>query len=126
MKKKKLVEQNALLQAIEMGTDQEEVMARFGFKTATQLKVAYTNALIALGKIASPKRGRPKKPVSNKVSVNGRGSLVLPKKLVESLELGSGARFRVEKTSTGLALHPVEKPPKTILKKRRTDQGRAP
>ena len=121
MKKKRLVEQNALLQAIEMGTPQEEVMARFGFKTASQLKLAYTNALIALGKIPAPKRGRPPKPVSNKVSVNGRGSLVVPKKLAESLELNPGDRFEVEKTPTGLTLKPLAKPPKTILKKKRAE-----
>ena len=121
MVKRSLVVHNALLQAIEMGTEQEELMKEFGFKTSTQLKVAYTNALIALGKIPAPKRGRPKKPVSTVVTVNARGNLVIPKKLVESLELNPGDLFRVENDQTGLFLNPIEKPPKTILKKKRSD-----
>ncbi|MBI9082931.1 MAG: AbrB/MazE/SpoVT family DNA-binding domain-containing protein [Desulfobacterales bacterium] len=104
-----------------MGTEHEELMKKFGFKTSNQLKVAYTNALIALGKIPAPKKGRPKKPVSKTVTVNDRGSLVIPKKLVEALELNPGDLFKVENVQTGLFLSPVEKPPKTILKKKRSN-----
>lgn len=121
MVKGRLVVHNALLQAIEMGTEQEALMEKFGFKTSNQLKVAYTNALIALGKIPAPKKGRPKKPVSTTVSINARGNLVIPKKLVAALELNPGDLFKVETVQTGLSLSPVEKPPKTILKKKRSN-----
>lgn len=121
MVKNRLVVHNALLQAIEMGTEQGVLMEKFGFKTSNQLKVAYTNALIALGKIPAPKKGRPKKSVNTTVSVNARGNLVIPKKLVEAMGLNSGDRFKVETAQAGLSLSPVEKPPKTILKKKRSN-----
>ena len=120
MAKKKLVEHNALVQAIEMGTPKNEVMEKFGIKTPAALKTAYLNALIALEKVRpmKNKRTRKKKKVSNIVQINSRGSLVIPKALVDQLELNGSDAFKVEPNGSGVYLKVVEKPQRTILKKR--------
>jgi hypothetical protein len=43
---------------------------------------------------------------------------VIPKKLVDALNLGEMDTFRVVKSDSGLLLQPIKKPPKTILRKR--------
>ncbi|BBO80822.1 hypothetical protein DSCO28_13880 [Desulfosarcina ovata subsp. sediminis] len=118
MARKKLVEHNALVQAIEMGTPQSEIMERFGFKTVPALKTAYYNGLVALGKIEDVNTKRKKKNVDTKIRVNGKGSLVIPKKLVDHLGIDPEDVFEVVKNSTGLELRKAERPPKTILRKR--------
>ena len=117
MPRKKLVEHNALIQAVEMGLPKAEIMEKFGIKSAAALKVAYFNALVALGKIQDIKSGRKPKKVDNKISINNRGSLVIPKKLVDTLELNGSDIFEVVKNGTDLLLKKVKKPPKTILRK---------
>jgi AbrB family looped-hinge helix DNA binding protein len=115
--RKKLVEHNALLQAVEMGLPQADIIKKFDLKTSAALQTAYFNALVALGKIQDINKRRKPKKVDNKVSINSRGSLVIPKKLVDSLELKESDTFEVIKKGTGLLLKKVEKPPKTILRK---------
>jgi hypothetical protein len=115
---KKLVEHNALLQAVEMGMSKDAIMEKFNIKGLPELKVAYFDALVALDKIKDVKKGRKHKKVDNKVSINSRGSLVIPKKLVDALNLGEMDTFKVVKSDSGLMLQTVKKPPKTILRKR--------
>jgi bifunctional DNA-binding transcriptional regulator/antitoxin component of YhaV-PrlF toxin-antitoxin module len=116
--KKKLVEHNALLQAIEMGMSKDDIMEKFNIKGLPELKVAYFDALVALDKIKDVKKGRKPKKVDNRVSINSRGSLVIPKKLVDALNLDEMDSFRVVKSDSGLMLQTLKKPPKTILRKR--------
>lgn len=116
--KKRLVEHNALVQAIEMGVPKEDVMQRFSYKSLNALKVAYLNGLTALGKVASVKTQRKEKSVDKKVKINSRGSLVIPKALVDTLGLNESTEFRVEKVGDGLALKPAKKLSKTILRKK--------
>ena len=118
MAQKKLVEHNALLQAVEMGMAKETIMKKFEIKGLQELKVAYFDALVALDKIKDVKKGRKPQKVDNKVSINSRGSLVIPKKLVDALNLDKMDTFKVVKSESGLILKTVKKPPKTILRKR--------
>jgi AbrB family looped-hinge helix DNA binding protein len=115
--RKKLVEHNALLQAIEMGQPQADIMEKFDIKTSAALETAYFNALVALGKIEDINKKRNPKKVDNKVIINSRGSLVIPKKLADSLGLKENDTFEVIKNGTGLLLKRAKKPPKTILRK---------
>jgi bifunctional DNA-binding transcriptional regulator/antitoxin component of YhaV-PrlF toxin-antitoxin module len=116
--KKKLVEHNALLQAVEMGMTKESIKEKFNFKSLQEFKLAYYDALVALDKIKDVKKGRKPKKVDNKVSINSKGSLVIPKKLIDDLDLGEMDTFEVVKSDSGLMLQTVIKPPKTILRKR--------
>ena len=118
MAKKKIVEHNSLLQAVEMGMTKDAIMEKFNIKSMPELKVAYYDALVALDKIEDVKKGSKPKKVDNKISVNSKGSLVIPKKLVDDLDLGEMDTFKVVKSESGLMLHPMKKPPKTILRKR--------
>jgi hypothetical protein len=115
---KKLVEHNALLQAVEMGMTKETILEKFSFKSWQELKMAYYDALVALDKIEDVTKGSKPKKIDNKISINSRGSLVIPKKLVDDLDLGEMDTFKVVKSDSGLMLQPMKKPIKTILRKR--------
>lgn len=119
MAQKKLVEHNALLQAVEMGMSKDAIMEKFGIKTLAELKVAYFDAMVALDKIKDVKKGSKPKKVDNKVSINNRGSIVIPKQLVDSLEINEEDTFEVVKSDSGLMLNKVKRSPKTILRKRK-------
>lgn len=107
MPKKKAVDSKKLITMVKEGTPRPEIMEAFGFKTSTQLNNAYMSALIEQGEvpeIKSGRRGAAKKEVSNEVEVGKRGSLIIPKGLVEDLGLVQGNKFLVKKSKTGLSL----------------------
>lgn len=118
MARKKQIDEAALLKIIEEGAPQADVMETFGFKTSTQLKVAYANALMNAGKVPELK-GKQKagKAMSTIVSVNSRGSLIIPKALVSHFGLKDGDHFDVSRSKAGLSLKSVDAPPKTKLRK---------
>jgi bifunctional DNA-binding transcriptional regulator/antitoxin component of YhaV-PrlF toxin-antitoxin module len=118
MARKRLVDHNALIQAVEMGKPSMEIMQQFGFKSLGALKVAYMDALIALEKVPAIKKKTEVKKVNNLVGINGRGSLVIPKKLVDALGLDETALFAVERKGDDLYLKTKKRPPKTILRKK--------
>ncbi len=118
MPKKKQIDEKALLKAIADGTPQSDVMKDFGFKTSTQLKVAYANALMGAGQVPELKgKTKAKKAISRVVSVNSRGSLIIPKVLVEDLGLLENDHFEVAKSKVGISLKSIKTPVKTKLKK---------
>ena len=118
MVRKRLVDHNALVQAVETGLTKQELMHQFGYKTVGALKIAYLNALMALDKVPAVNGKRREKKVDNVVGINSRGSLVIPKKLVDALGLDKKILFRVVKDGTDLALKAKSRPPKTILRKK--------
>jgi hypothetical protein len=81
-----------------------------GFKTSTQLIAAYMSALIAEGKVPAIKggRGAGKADKAKEIGVGKRGSIIISKKLVESLGIGAGDKFVVRKTKAGVALKKAE------------------
>jgi len=108
MPKRKVIDNKALLKMINDGANQPDIMEKFGFKNTTQLKVAYANALMDTGEATKIKgQGRRKsssKPVDTKVTVNGRGSLIIPKVLVEDMGIKAGETFEAKKSTKGIAL----------------------
>ena len=112
MAKRKQIDGKALCKMIEEGSPQPEIMEKFDFKNSTQLKVAYANALMESGgapKIKGKGRTKKVKSVNTKVMVNGRGSLIIPKVLIESMKIKEGQTFEVKLTKSGLQLKNVEK-----------------
>jgi AbrB family looped-hinge helix DNA binding protein len=109
MPKRKTVDAAKLIKLIEDETPQAEIMKKMGFKTSTQVKTAYMNALIAEGKAAAIKggRGAGKAEKVKLVMVGKRGSIIIPKELVEGLGLGGDEKFTVRKTKAGIALKKV-------------------
>ena len=111
MPKRRIINYKDLVKMIENGSLQPEILEKFGFKNSTQLKVAYANALMESGgapKIKGKGRTKKVKPVSTKVTVNGRGSLIIPKALIESMKIKVGQAFEVKKTATGISLKTVK------------------
>ena len=97
---------------IENGSLQPEILEKFGFKNSTQLKVAYANALMNTGgapKIKGKGKTKKAKPVNTKVTVNGRGSLIIPKALVDSMKIKTDQAFNVKKVASGIPLKKVAK-----------------
>jgi AbrB family looped-hinge helix DNA binding protein len=111
MPKRKTVDAAKLIKLIEAETPQAEIMKKMGFKTSTQVKAAYMNALIAVGKAVAIKggRGAAKAEKAKLVMVGKRGSIIIPKELVDTLGIGGDDKFAVRKTKAGIALKRMEK-----------------
>lgn len=107
MPKKKKVDNKGLVKMIQGGAPQKEVMDTFGFKTSSQLKIAYLNALMESGQapeISKARGGAKSDAPSRIVVVNKRGSLIVPKNLVEEFGLRPGDGFEVRKSKAGISL----------------------
>ncbi|MBU0516215.1 MAG: AbrB/MazE/SpoVT family DNA-binding domain-containing protein [Proteobacteria bacterium] len=109
MPKRKPVDYKKLLQDLKRGVPQTEMMKRCGYKTSTQLKVAISNAIMSEGIIPRLVGGRGGKAVevNRKIKVNSRGSLIIPKQLVDLFGLKAGDSFEVRKSRAGLSLKKV-------------------
>lgn len=107
MPKKKAFDAKGLIKMVAAGETSGEIMKKMGFKTYMQLKAAYMNALIAVGKAVAIKGGRGgggKVQKAKTVGVGKRGSIVISKDLVDGLGLGGDEKFTVRKTKAGIAL----------------------
>ena len=111
MPKKKIIDSKKLIKMVKDEAPQPEIMKAFGFKTSTQLKSAYMNALIDEGTVPAIKSGRgaAKPTISNEVNVGKRGSIIIPKGLVEELGYVENDRFLVRKTKSGISLKKLYK-----------------
>lgn len=107
MPKRKKIDHDKLIKMVTEKTVQKKIMDHFGFKTATQLKVAYANALIQTGaapEIKSARGAKAAKEISKEVAVGKRGSVIIPAALVEELGFQIGDGFLVKKTKAGISL----------------------
>ena len=111
MARRKIIDPKKLLQMIEGGEDQKAILQKFGFSTATQLKVAYANAMMDTGKAAKIKvAGRPgaEKKSTPTATIGKRGSLTISKEQVADMGFKEGDNFEVRKTKAGISLKVVE------------------
>jgi hypothetical protein len=106
MPKKKAFDGAGLIKMVEDGVPRPEIMKKFKLKTSSQLTLLYAKAQMEAGKIAEivGGRGGGKSEPTNEVQVGKRGSLIIPKGLVENLGLGIGDKFAVRKTKAGISL----------------------
>ena len=106
MPKKKQIDGAKLIQMVKDGVPRPEIMKKLGIKTSNQLTLAYARAQMEAGKIPEivGGRGGAKSTPTNEVTVGKRGSLIIPKGMVESLGLGIGDKFVVRKTKAGVSL----------------------
>ena len=107
MPKRKIIDHSKLIQTVQDGVNQFEIMRKFKFGTATQLKVAYANALIQSGQAPAIQgdRGAGKKAKEAKVvKVGKRGSIIIPADMVSELKIGADDCFTVRKSKSGVAL----------------------
>jgi hypothetical protein len=109
MAKRKKLDEKSLLEMIDNGDIQADIMKTFGFKNSSQLKVAYANALMNSGKATKLKGGRKKVAAApTTISVNKRGSLVIPRAMVENFGLQTGDCFEVKNTKAGIRLASIK------------------
>lgn len=110
MAKRKQIDGNSLIAMVEAKTPQKEIMDHFGFKTSSQFKLAYVNALMANGKAPKIHSSRitPKTTADRRVAVNKRGTLTLPKALLESLGIQEGDAYTVKPRKGDLTLKKIE------------------
>jgi len=109
MPKKKKVDAQSLIKMVVDRAPQKDIMEKFGYKTSNQLKVAYANALMEAGKVPEIQTGRsvPEAGVKREITVSKRGSLVIPKALIQELGLQQGDCFQVRSSKAGLSLRKV-------------------
>ena len=107
MPRKKEIDHEKLIATIEAGTPSSEVMKEFGIKTLAQLRSYYADALIAVGRIPGIKSSRGQSSLSSEpkgLKINKRGSLVIPRTLVEEYGFQKGDGFNIRKTKSGIIL----------------------
>lgn len=108
MPKRLVIDSQRLLELVNKEVPQKEIMSQLGIKTPAQFKTAYLNALIDTGKVKPPitsrSGGGQTEAVSREIQVNKRGSLVIPKALVEDMGFKVGEKFSVRKSRVGLSI----------------------
>ena len=100
-----------LLKMIKDKVAQNEIMEKFKFKTATQLKNAHYRALVETGDIPGivGGRGAGKAEKVKLIGVGKKGSVIIPAEKVAELGVGAEDKFTVRKTKAGIALKKVGK-----------------
>ena len=108
-KKKTGIDGAKLIKMVSDGIPRPEIMKKLNIKTSNQLTVAYAKAMMESGKIPEivGGRGGATSAPSNEVKVGKRGSLIIPKGMVESLGLAIGDTFVARKTKAGISLKKV-------------------
>ena len=106
MPKKKAIDGAGLIKMVEDGVPRPEIMKNFKLKTSSQLTLAYAKAQMEAGKIPEIKGGRGGATAkdTNVVVIGKRGSVIIPKDMVEGLGVAVGDKFSVRKTKAGIAL----------------------
>ncbi|MEW6267346.1 MAG: hypothetical protein AB1641_30095 [Thermodesulfobacteriota bacterium] len=111
MPKKKIVDASRLVESVESGRSSSELMAEFNIKTIGQLKSIYVDSLAALGRVPVIVTGRhsrkDKVSDSKEIRINLRGSLIVPRGLIETLGFQTGDNFSVRKTAAGVSLKKI-------------------
>ena len=105
MPKKKVINEKALIKAVKDKVPQAQIIKKFGFKTSAQMRNAYLNALIGAGQAPPIAKSKKKAAaVNSAIKVGKRGSLIIPKAMVESFGYKEGDSFTVKPTKTGIRI----------------------
>ena len=109
MPKKVEFDGKKLLKMIKDEVPKNEIMEKFKFKTATQLKNAHYRALVESGEVPGilGGRGAVKSEKAKLLRVGKRGSIIIAAEKVAELEIGKDDKFTVRKTKAGIALKKV-------------------
>jgi hypothetical protein len=106
MPTKKKVDYKKLLEAVQSGKPQAEIIKQFKFNTATQFKNHYLAALMESGQAPAIQttRADAKAATVKEASVSKRGSVVISKTLISEMGFAEGDQFAVRKTKAGISL----------------------
>ena len=111
MPAKKKINGAKLIKMVESGKHQQEIMKDFKFNTTAQFKAHYLDALMKAGKAPKIKsgRGQAKANPSKEVLVSKRGSVVIPKTMIDEMGFSEGNKFAVRRTKSGISLKAIGK-----------------
>jgi AbrB family looped-hinge helix DNA binding protein len=111
MPAKKKIDGAKLIKMVESGKHQQEIMKELKFNTAAQFKAHYLDALMKAGKAPEIKSGRKKAKdnPAKEVMVSKRGSVVIPKSIIDEMGFKEGSKFIVRKTKSGISLRAMAK-----------------
>jgi hypothetical protein len=101
MPQKKKIDNKVLIKAVESGTTRTEIMAQFGFKTRGQVTTHYLDSLVEVGRAKGIVGRQPTAKPGKALKVNQRGSLIIPKEMVEELGYKVGDTFSVSRALAG-------------------------
>ena len=111
MPAKKKIDGAKLINMVKSGKVQQEIMKAFKFNTAAQFKAHYLDALMKAGEAPEIKsgRGKAKKTPTKEVLVSKRGSVVIPKSMIDEMGFAQCSKFTVRKTKSGISLKAIVK-----------------
>jgi hypothetical protein len=111
MPAKKKIDGAKLIKMVKSGKHQQEIMGAFKFNTAAQFKAHYLDALMEAGEAPEIKSGRKKTKANpaKEVLVSKRGSVVIPKSMIDEMGFTQGEKFIVRKTKSGISLRATKK-----------------
>ena len=111
MPAKKKIDGAKLIKLVESGKHQKEIMKAFKFNTAAQFKAHLFDALVKAGKAPEIMSGRGKAKTNpvKEVLVSKRGSVVIPKSMIDEMGFPQGMKFTVRKTKSGISLKAIGK-----------------
>ena len=112
MPRKKVVDYKKLVEMVEAEVPRNEIMQQLDISTALQLKTLYVDALASMGRIPQVVNTRsnaasPMDVKSMELFINKRGSLIVPKEVINSMGFEVGDTFAVRKTAAGVSLKKV-------------------
>ena len=104
MPRRQEVDYKEMLKMIKDNRSQSEIMQKFGIKTSSQLNTHMVKAYQMEGLIPklAGSRGGGAKSESNMVKVGKRGSIIIPKEMVEGFGFKEGEEFTVRQVKYGL------------------------
>jgi len=106
MSKRRIVDSAKLIDAVEEGRLDKEVITKFGLKTRRRIKGQSSRTKSAREKMkrSSGKRVETGAEVLGTIKVNEWGSVIVPKSMTEILGIAVGERFEIRRTKAGLFL----------------------
>jgi hypothetical protein len=102
MARRIVVDSKKLLQKIQDGTMQKEVLEKFGLSSEGQLQAACKRRLKKGGQGVGGRKGTA--VAGRRIAVGKRGSIAIPKELVQTFGFCIGDAFQVSPSKTGLSL----------------------
>ena len=110
MPAKKKVNYKKLLEAVNSGKPQADIIKEFKFNTAAQFKNHYLEALMGSGQAPAivTKRVSAKAAPAKEAVVSKRGSVSIAKGLITDMGFAEGDKFAVRKTKTGISLAKID------------------
>ncbi len=102
MKKRRLVDSSKLIEAVESGQLDRELISKFGLETVR--KQNPRTGQTERGRGVSRRRGATASKIKNEIKINKRGSLIVPRETVEKLGFELEDIFLVRKIRSGISL----------------------